>query len=499
MEAYLVCCLCSYRAPDESDLEVHIDSDHSDIFRSALNLSDIKTEDVPITEVYQPPSVYQQSSVYQTSPVYQTLPQVQSTSYQPSLVYQAPTQIQSTTYQLSPVYQTPPQVQSTSYQAAAQALSSPYLAYSQVTPQTNQQYYQQQYSEQGSSMSHEYLSQPYINEAPAQVTPNVENKQDSDGNTNCPYCPYSNTRSKILQNHINKKHPDEHNNYGQFLSDSLPPQTNVTPTTAKNSRKRQSLPSDLTTIHSKKMQSAKRDKNHDSTTTFINTEEKYSGAPTIAQVVAQQSMESNIETPVQSHSGKQSKKHESATLIKMDEKYRDAPSNPQGVAQQVMRSNIETPVQNQFSKQGKTNECATLIKMDEKYRDYPTNAQIATLQPMGSNIERLGQSQLSKRGKKHEPATFIKIEEKYSDYPTDAQVVALGSTIKTPVLSHSLPFLLPKNHTNEINSDFQAQNTVLKIEENDTEISWPSNQQVEKNTNPYEVKSLILKDEKIGN
>ena len=388
MEAYLVCCLCSYRAPDESNLEVHIDSDHSDIFRSALNLSDIKTEDVPITQVYEAPPVYQQSSVYQTSP----------------------------------------QVQLTSYQVAAQALSTPY----QVTPQTNQQVYQQQYSEQESSMSHEFPSQTYTNEVPAQVTPKVGDKQESDVNTKCPYCPYSNTRSKILQNHINKKHPDEQNDFGKILSDSLPPQTQVTPAVAKNSRKRQSLPSDLTTIHSKIMKSAKRGKNHGSETTFINTEEKYSGAPTNAQVVAQQSIESKIETPVQSHSGKRSKKQESGSYIKMEETYLDAPSNHQVVAQRSMESNIETLVQNQLSKRGKKHEVVTFIKTDEKYSDAPTNTQVVEQQVMRSNIETPVQNKFSKRGKKHELATFNKMEEKFSNYPT--QVVAqqsMGSPIKT--------------------------------------------------------------------
>ena len=341
MEAYLVCCLCSYRAPDESNLEVHIDSDHSDIFRSALNLSGIKIEDVPITQVYQAPPVYQESSVYQTLP----------------------------------------QVQSTSYQNAAQALSTPY----QVTPQTNQQFYQQQYSEQVSSMSHEYPSQTYTNEVPAQVTPKVGDKQESDVNTKCPYCPYSNSRSKILQNHINKKHPDEQNANGQILSESLPPPTNVTPAVAKNSRKRQSLPSDLTTIHSKIMQSAKRGKNHGSETTFINMDEKSN-----AQVVAQQSMESNIETLVQSHSGKRSKKQESDSYIKIEETYHDAPSNPQVVAQQSMESDIETPVQNKFSKRGKKPELATFNKMEEKFSKYPTNTQVVAQQSIGSPIETIG-------------------------------------------------------------------------------------------------------------
>ena len=408
MDAYLVCCLCSYSAPTETDLEVHIDSDHSDIFRSALNVSDIKTEDLPIAQVqpqvYQPSPVYNPSPVYQQSPVFQSTPQVQSTTYQASPVYQgpsqvqpstyqstpvyqgpskvqsstyqstpvypAPSQVQSTIYQSSPVYPTPSQVQSMSYQVAAQALSTPYQSYSQVSPQSNQQFYQHQYIEQGSSLSQDYPSQTYINEVPAQVTPKVEAKEEFDSNTQCPYCTYSNIRSKkILQNHINKKHPDGQNGNGQSLSVSLPPQTTVTPAPAKNSRKRQSLPSDLTANHLENMQSAKR---------------------------------------------------------------------------------------------GKTPDSATFIKMDEKYNDAPRNAQFVSQQSMGSNNE-------------------------------------------TPLQSHSLPFVSPQNHFNKIDSNVQALHTELNIKE---ETGWPENQQVknsierpkqEKTNNKYEVKSLILQGEKIGN
>ena len=38
-EALLVCCLCNYKSGSESDLEIHIDLSHADIFRFSSGAS----------------------------------------------------------------------------------------------------------------------------------------------------------------------------------------------------------------------------------------------------------------------------------------------------------------------------------------------------------------------------------------------------------------------------------------------------------------------------
>jgi hypothetical protein len=226
MESYLVCCLCSFRASSEFDLEFHIDTAHSDIFRTAINSPEIKTEHIP---------------------------QVQA-----SLQVRAPSS----------------------------------RSVSQVTPKADKENYQQlYYSDQ---------SQEFCVEVQTQVTPEAEVLEEPGAlGTKCPHCPYTNTRSKILAKHINKKHFDEQN-----LSNSLLPQSNGCEP-VKNSRKRLSLPADLAASQFNNLPAAKKGKTHGSAS-FNNAnkipqlKEKYSCVPKNVQVVPQ--AQPSTELKVQSHS-----------------------------------------------------------------------------------------------------------------------------------------------------------------------------------------------------